>query len=651
MIRSLLLALALVGAVLVPLLRPGWLQPLALVLDDWRVRLTVTPFPESRIVIVDIDEHSLSALGAWPWPRDSLARMLRILLDDYQVAAVAMDMVMPEVRSGEAALAAQLQRPQVTAAVVFDPANRGLPPLAADNPVLALALAAAPPLSATPDAPAMTAVPVMANHAGLAATRAGHITPIFDDDRRVRRLSPLLCIPGGQCLPTLALASYAGLLEQPTLALQPGRGWLGPNWQLQLLSDGIPTATLPLDANGALAVPYRHAEQDWLAISAADILRHAVDPALLKNVVVLVGSSALGLSDVISTPLKAGSAGFVPHAEIFSALLDDDFRYMPRNGWWLTTLLLLPFGLALGWLSGHYGQSARRILVFPLWLGLSWGLCGAVALLTARYANLLLPLMPLFLFAPLALLLLLPAELYHAAHAHQGMMHLLQAYLPKSVASRLALRGRVGNSTDASRRLITVMFADVHGFSGLCEVRSPELVAQLMQRVFSEMAEAVAAQHGTIDKFIGDAIMAFWNAPEDDAQHAPHALAAAQDILQRIAALDGFCMKLGFAPLQVGIGLETGVALVGNFGTRHRDTFTAMGEPVVLASRLQGLTGTFGVPLLVGQTCAGSADMPPLHPLGLTAIRGRQQRLAVFTLPERPVLTLESTPSSNTGAQ
>jgi adenylate cyclase len=257
-----------------------------------------------------------------------------------------------------------------------------------------------------------------------------------------------------------------------------------------------------------------------------------------------------------------------------------------------------------------------------------------LCIIALRSANLLLPLTPLLLFPPLALLLLLSAELYRAGSENAGVLTLLSAYLPRQVASRLAAFSRVGNSidttVDASRREITVFFADVHGFAGLSEGLPPEVIARLMQRVFSEMAEAVVAHHGTIDKFIGDAIMAFWNALDDDPDHARHALAAAQEIQQRMAALGPFCEELGLAPIRVGIGMETGQALIGNFGSAHRRTFTALGEPVILASRLERLTNNYNEPVLIGETCAAALGQSSLRALGPVQIRGRSQPIALY---------------------
>ena len=624
MLRFCLLGAALCAALIAPSALPGLFTPVDHALNDWRVRFSVRPHVESRIVIVDVDEHSLAEQGAWPWPRETLARLMKTLIDDYKVAGIAVDMVFPEQRPNDRVLADQLLRREVTGAVVFDLEQRNLA-------ALKFALPPTMPVMMDADAPQVPGVPVVTNHASLMPARVGHITPIFDSDGAVRRLPPLVCGVGSECRPSLALAAYASMVEKPQLSLHRGRGWLSAPWELSLeTEDGAAIVTLPLSEDGSLVVPYRHSRQDWTSVSAVDVLNRKPDPAVLKGVIVLLGGTALGLSDVIATPLGPVAAGLEPHVEILSALLDNDFPVLPRLGTLLAGLLLLPFALLLGWLVRHYDKPLQRSAVFPAWLFGTWLGSALIALAALNYAGILLPLSPLLVFPPLAVLLILSTELYRTGRDRAGVFALLSAYLPRSVADRLSSYGQVRTTVDASRREITVLFADIHGFAGLSESTTPEIVARLMQRVFTEMAEAVVNHHGTIDKFIGDAIMAFWNAPEDDPLHASRALAAAVDIQKRMDALAPFCEELGLLPIKVGIGLETGSALVGNFGSAHRRTFTALGEPVILASRLEGLTSVYKEQILIGQSCASALDLQDLRVLGTVQIRGRIQPVTIY---------------------
>lgn len=627
MLRFFLVGISLCGALIAPLFLADFLKPVTHALDDWRTRISLRPEVESRLVIVDVDERSLSEQGPWPWPRETVARLMDTLLSHYQVAGVAVDMVFPEVRVQDELLAQQMRRTQVTGAIVFDLEQRNLPQLTSLLP-------AAPGLTYAPGAPRVAGMPVMANHAGLMPASAGHITPLFDDDGAVRRLPPLVCQPA-ECRPILMLAAYTNLIDGVRLQVKRGVGLLAPAWQLNVEgAGGTVVASLPMTADGMVVVPYRHVKQNWTSVAASDVLNRKIDPALFKGVMVLIGGTALGLSDVITTPISPLAAGLEPHAEILSALFDNDFPIVPRWGTLLDAILLLPFAILLVVALQRFTLPLQRAAIFPVWLVLTWCGGGLAALVLLRSSHVLLPLAPLLLFPPLALLLTVLAELHRAGSERAGILGLLSTYLPQQVASRLAGLHRGSRDlhagVDASRREITVMFADIHGFAGLSENQPPEIVARLMQRVFTEMAEAVVAHGGTIDKFIGDAIMAFWNAPNDDPQHARHALAAATDILTRVAALAPFCQELGVAPIDVGIGIETGQALVGNFGSLHRRTFTALGDPVVLASRLESLTLSQQQRLLIGEACAQALGFDHLQTLGSVQIRGRIHPITLY---------------------
>jgi adenylate cyclase len=626
-LRFLLLSIALATALFATTLFPP-LKPIDHVLDDWRMHAVLSTQEEERIVVVDIDEQSVAQLGVWPWPRTTVAKLLKTLIDDYGVSSIAVDMFIPEPGAGDDELATQFSRPQVTGAVVYDLEHRNLRSLS-------LRLPAPPPLTVIDGAPLQNGILVVANHAGLIPGQVGHITPYFDDDGALRRVPPLVCTDKLNCRPILTLSAYASLIDRPRMVLEKGQGLLASPWSLAISGAvGAPIVNIPLDSNGALIVPYRHTNATWVRASAADVLTGKVNPAVMKNVMVLLGGTALGMGDVIATPASPVAAGLEPHVEILAALLDNDFLTAPRGGLLFDTLLMLPFIAVMA--LGRFRKPAQRAAIFPIWLLAAWGFGAAMAMLAFTRMSLLLPLTPLLLFPPLALLLVGLLELYRSGSEHDGVLALLAAYLPRPVAIRLAGLTHQGHArgkevgVDATRREITVLFADIHGFAGITEGRPPELIARLMQRVFSEMAESVAQHHGTIDKFIGDAIMAFWNAPEDDPNHASHAMAAAQDIQRRIAALGPYCAELGIDALRIGVGVESGQALVGNFGSAHRRTFTALGEPVVLASRLEGLTNVYNEPLLIGPGCARALGIHTLRELCTVQIRGRVQALTLY---------------------
>lgn len=622
---------------------PGFFQPLDHVLDDWRTRFSwhvpgktqkeshQESQTESRVVIVDIDEKSLKEQGPWPWSREKMSQLISILMDEYGASGIALDIVFPEEKENDNKLVAQLQRPEITGAVVYDFIKRGQPELQESLPPL-------PNIQLTPDVPRILGLPVTSNHAALMPTRVGHITPMFDSDGSIRHLPPMACHPvrTNECRPLLGVAAFMGLLAEPGLRFQRGQGILSPAWEMVLSeASSVDIVKVPVNADGTLTVPYRHQKKDWTSISATQILKRQAKRDFFRGSLVLVGATALGMSDLVYTPVSPNASGLEPHAEVMVALMDNNFLVLPQYGKWISVLILLPLIGLLKWLMVKFESPEQRALIFPVWLIASWFYAFVCSMIFYVALNSLIPLTPLALFPIFAALLVVCSELYFATRERNGVSGLLAAYLPRQVAHKLTTANRSGvdmdTSVDASRRMITVMFADLRGFTGIAEGSKPEVVAKLMHKVFSEMAAAVVEHHGTIDKFIGDAVMAFWNAPDDDEQHALHALAAAQDMLRRIHTLEAYCQQLGVPPVKIGIGIESGYALVGNFGSEHRRTYTALGETVVLASRIEGLTAQYQCAILLGDTCAKMLDYAGLEALGNAHIRGRQRELALYT--------------------
>jgi adenylate cyclase len=645
-LRHLCLLSALLMALLALSIAPQLTQALDNALNDWRTRLSwyfpggkvLSDQKERRVIIVDIDERSIVEQGAWPWPREKVAKFIEILLDEYSVSGVALDIVFPEAKNKDAQLLMQLKRDEITGAVVYDLIERGQPEITQGLPPFFK-------VKNDQNAPITFGIPVTANHAALMPNRIGHITPLFDGDGSIRHLSPIICHPQktNQCRPLLGIASYMGLLTSPSLEIKKGKGLLSPKWELAILeSEDIELAKIPLDANATITVPYRHRQSDWTSVSATDILKQKVDPQLLKNGLILVGSTALGMSDVVFTPVSPVASGLEPHAEVMLALLDDGFLVEPQYGLYIVALILMPLLGLFYWALSRFNLPLQRSIIFPLWLVISWSVGLIASMVAYQSYQLLLPLTPLALFPLFALLLSISVELYLSTRERLGVAGLLAAYLPKQVAEKLTNKNRLNDvmdtSVDASRRQITVLFADVRGFTAIAENNHPEVVAKLMHRIFSEMSAAVVAHQGTIDKFIGDSVMAFWNAPDDDPLHCVHALGAAQEMLKRINSLTEFYHQLGLTQVRIGIGMETGFALVGNFGSAHRRTYTALGETVVLASRLEGLTAQYQRSIIIGEACAKVLGIDTLEALGETQLRGRQRTIALYSPKHMPVI-------------
>ncbi|MFZ6818636.1 CHASE2 domain-containing protein [Undibacterium sp. Ji22W] len=635
---------------------PEFTGPIEKFLGDWRFRAAInwTSYQarqrsqdnkERRLVLIDIDEKSVAVEGAWPWPRTKIAALLESLIEHYQVSGVALDIVFPEARDNDDVLAKQMTRSAVTGAVIYDLQSRNLPQISYDLPSMIGS-------EFPKNAPRIIGHATTSNYPSILPTRVGHITPVIDSDGAIRKIPGAICAPGItiKCVPLFEASIMSGLLEQPQLRLQAGASIFSSPWELLVLdgSEGSDAAIahIPLDRDGLLVIPYRHLPTDWIAFSATDILRRQIEVQDLRSTIALIGSTAMGMADVIATPINPNAAGLEPHAEILSAMLDDSFAYQPKYAELLVLSVLFPLLLLLNYANRRWKTSLLASLIYPAWLIITCG-CGFVlSLCFYLFANLLLPLFGFLIFPPIAILIYVLFALYKSNTAYFGLQKLMSVYLPRQVTNQHddAVRAPriMDTSIDAARREITVLFADVRGFTGLVETQSPEVIAVLMDKIFSEMASAVIHHGGTIDKFIGDAVMAFWNPNEQVVarnneqtigsvdKHARSALMAAKEMHQRIQNLADFCTQLGVPPVSISIGIESGMAIVGHFGSEQRRTYTAFGDVVVVASRLEALAAQFQEHILLGQGCSQQLEQNELRHLGQTQIRGRSQSIQVF---------------------
>ncbi len=575
---------------------------------------------ERRLVVVDIDEASLAKLGAWPWPRERLAELARRLAA-MEVGLQIYDVVLPEPRPGDAALSAEFERHPVVLAQILalDPDT----PAAAGH--LQGALKAGAPACGPPLAQASGFI---ANSPALAAgLAAGHITPRIARDGAVRHLPALVCFEGRvyQALGLAALLKAAG--AEPAWSLAAGSRWLDPAWRLT--HPALPGIVVPLDANGDVRLSYRLPRRAFASVSAADVLAGEAPAELLRGAWVLIGATAFGIGDAVPTPHGGALGGVEVHAQFIAALLDARLPYTPRAA----PLLLLLLGLAGGAMLLLAVRWRRLpVLVLPL----------AGALLAAAFFALHAQLQlgsDLWLgwAAPAAFCLLAGVLLAAAGHARERfererLYGNLASYLPAPVAAEIAFHEPSG-AIQAQRREITVLFADIRNFSAYCEGRPPEEAAGLLHAFFTIATRIVEAHGGMVEEFIGDAVMAVWNAPHDCPDHTARALGAARELQADVGRLFIQPPPPGLEPLALGIGIETGGALVGSFGPVRRRTHAALGETVTIASRLQALTADLAQPILLGEGAAAHLAADAVTSLGSFLLEGLRRSHLVYAPP------------------
>jgi len=638
-LRFLALLLALVAWTAVGVFAPGMLRELDEQSTDLVWRASADAQTERRVVVVDVDDASVQRVGPWPWPRQTQARLVDALRERGATLQLY-DMVFADAREGNDELAKALKATQASAPAVVGQVFALNGELQQGSGRLSGAL---PGQGCLP--PAVPAHGYVANAEGL-DVRAGHITPRIDPDGAVRRVPAIICFDNRN-YPTLALSGILALTRDgkpARLQVEPGRSAWDPAWLLGV--DGMPDIRLPLDVNGDLRVPYHKARRAIISVSAADILEGKPDAtAAVKGAWALVGASAFGLSDTVPTPLGNSVSGLEVHAELLTGLLDQRVPSAPRASAVLQAIWAAAAIAILLTLSG-LPRKTRDGVQRPGTAAVLWVPLASIGLAVAGFALHAAALLGVGWWvgwAPASLgVLLVGLCLGLADHARSlvekgRLFRNLASYLPASVAEKIALSEPTGD-IEAERRDLTVVAADVRNFSAYCEARSPEDAARVLHRFYTSASAIVEAHGGTVEEMVGDSLIAIFNGSTPCEDHPVKALLAAREIWLRCSEELPNVPPQGLEPLGLGVGVESGTALLGSFGPAARRVHSVLGQTVTVAMRLQDMTADLAYPVLVGTETASRIGVPfeqsdlALKPLGSFLLPGLRQASKVFTL-------------------
>lgn len=581
-------------------------------LRDIFLRMQVTDAPEPRILVVDIDEASLGELGPWPWPRERLAHLVEILLTSYGARGVALDILLPSASGtpGDLRLALLARHGPVVPAQAFDFA----PQRVRDGH-----LGGASSLYSG----GIPASGYVGNYPALAqAPHIGAIGFIPDPDGALRRV-PLVTTFEGRHYPALALA---------LLNCCAGKG------------------PLTLDDTGMLRVPYRRDWSAYTVVSAADILDQRILPSSASGRLVIVGSSSLGMADRVATPLAASRPGLGVQATILSALLDRQQGSTPAP---------LP-GRALASLYALVSVAGCMLLFPRLSAAASVGLLAASSALWLLLAYAASSHDPDFApVGPLAtnLFMLAVAVPYQWQVAQGRSRHLLQTlrqYVAPAVVEEL-LRSEEDDPLRPRQLDVTTLVADMEGYTGQVETLPVAEAAQLTRDFLDCLTGPVIDHQGTLDKYTGDGMMAFWGAPLPLEEHADLALDAARAITRRVANLSRQRERAGYRPLRVRIGIESGIAMAGDFGTSFRSIYTAVGDSVNTAARLEQVARDFPHNVIIGPGAVERARRHRFLSLGEQLLRGKEKPTPLYTFdssmnpPGKPAAAMQPVAAADTG--
>lgn len=600
----------------------------------------LTNLPESprqldeEVVIIDIDEKSMRELGRFPWSRYVLADLVDKLAQAGTVV-IAFDMFFPEAEPGPLALLSQANAEfPPTLAKQLKALDSALSPDARlgeaftqTDVVLGTLLhhkaqdsKGTPPPSRVrwqnQGQPLVNAFPgLTANVSQLQAhAGAGFINAMSDSDGFIRRA---------------ALVSRHGDTLYPSLALEAAR--------LFTLSEGIETRSefhdqlaflsgvkfqkywIDTDEYGQILIPYKGRAGSFPYISATDVIHQRLKDGELEGKVAFVGTSAIGLADLRSTPVGLQFPGVEVHANVFETLMHPEL--IPVTPDWSQGAVFIAqvfTGLLLILLLVRHGP----VFILLSSLGLFAFHCIANWLLW-RYWQIGLPLF-------LTLLMVLALASYYGtkgfmseAGLRKQIRSMFSQYVPPSHIDELMQAGNA-LALVSEKREMTVMFADIRNFTQISEGLSAQALSDFLNHYLSHLTEIIFVHKGTIDKYVGDMVMAFWNAPLKDEQHAQNALLTALAMIRKTQQLAPEFAAMQLPEIRIGVGINTGVMNVGDMGSSFRKAYTVLGDEVNLGSRVEGLSKFYGVDILVTESTRDQAPDIAYRQIDKVKVKGKQ---------------------------
>ncbi len=606
------------------------------------------PSPSNATIIVDIDEKSLQQYGQWPWPRYLVALLLE-KIRQRGARAIGLDILFAEPdRTSPRRIKRELKR-----FLGIDVAFEGLPPQLQDNDQIFAQVLSHPAYvlgyfftfaKGPSRSPPTTSIPSptinIVRKAGapsekkflLRATGAllplkillshVHACGFFNtqpESDGILRATPFVIWYKGRVYPALSLATLLQALG-------------GKSAVLKVTSNGIESikignTVVPLDRGGRFWIDFLGPARTLPYISAADILEDKVKVRDIRDKIVFVGTSATGLMDLKSTPVDPVYPGVEAHATIVENILRGNFITRPDWAPGAEFLAILISGILLTLLIINLRPLWVSILTLSaitgMWIGAQHLFNGAHIFLSPS-----LPILNMgVIFSFLSLEKFFWAErekrFYRSAFSQYVAPQIVEEIIKSPDKLRL----------EGEEKEVSILFSDIRGFTSISERLSPTQISQLLQEYFSPMTEVITTHKGTLDKFIGDAIMAFWNAPLDVSHHQLLAVKAALGMTTTLFKLNRHFKDKFNVDLKIGIGIHCGMVHVGNMGSKELFDYTIIGDNVNLASRLEGLTKFYGRDLIISETIAPYCRKDFfLQELDMVKVKGKERPVTIYTI-------------------
>lgn len=600
--------------------------------------------PQSPVAIVDIDDYSLKTIGRWPWSRENLAKLVNAISQQGAVV-IAMDIMFPESQEDIAdTMIQELNRQHLNTPATDSILKKVQPDLNTDlkfanslkdkDIVLGMTfiprnemsgMLPPPLLKLSPQEKALDFIEWKGYIADIpilqsAAKSGGFINVIPDTDGIIRHV-PLLMRYQDNLYPSLALAAVnLYLLSQIKLntALY--------NNAMQLESIQLGNHVIPTSAQGEMLVPFVGKSYSFPYYSAADVMQNKMATGKLEGKIVFIGTSATGLGDLRATSIEGVFPGVEIQATIADGILQDHYSYRPAWTQGAEIMITVLLGIILACIYPYLGPRALTLLSIAIPLAFiflnNW--------FWAKTGMIIFVLIPILLAILLALMNMVYGYVFET-RKRERLKEMFGQYVPEKHIDEM-LRASDSYGLHGEDREMTVIFADIRNFTSISEPMTATELKDMLDHFFTPMTEVIFHHKGTVDKYIGDLIMAFWGAPLKDKRHAQHALSAAIDMQKEVTKLKPLFKERGWEEINIGIGLNTGVMSVGDMGSRFRRNYTVLGDAVNLASRVEGLTKHYGVKILVTEATQKNQTHFVFRQIDRVTVKGKKQAIAIYEL-------------------
>ncbi|MEO8402181.1 MAG: adenylate/guanylate cyclase domain-containing protein [Gammaproteobacteria bacterium] len=610
---------------------------------------------DTSIAIVDVDDNSLEIEGRWPWPRAKVATLID-RLQQHGAVVVALDVLFPEKEANivetvleklnsekissptitpllqkiapffdnDAILATSLSRLDVVLGISFLPrseVNGLLSPAILElktNPEKQLGFINAPGVIGN--------IPVLQP----AAKHDGFINVFPDEDGIIRRV-PILIRYQDKLYPSLAL-------EAVRIYLLSNISLVTARYTDQLRLEGVKLGDhiIPTDEKGQVIVPFRGKSFTFPYYSATDVLNNKIPPKALEGKIIFIGTSATGLGDLKATAIENIFPGVEIQATIADGILTDNFSYKPAWSLGAEIFTTLFLGILLIFIFPYLGP--RTLLLLAIVIPVS--LIFANNWLWDKTGLLVSILIPMVFSVMLAVINVVYGYLFETLK-RERLKEMFGQYVPaKHIDEMLTSSGSYG--LYGEDREMTVLFADIRNFTSISEPLSATQLKEMLNEFFTPMTEVIFQHRGTIDKYVGDMIMAFWGAPLKDKRHAQHAVSAALDMQHAVDKLKPQFAAKGWAEVNIGIGLNSGIMSVGDMGSKFRRNYTVLGDAVNLASRVESLTKFYGAKIMVTESTALDQKYFVFRKVDRVQVKGKYIAIEIYeVLCRKKELTLE----------